>query len=123
MFGGPYDKQALVKFWQTVAERGDPRLAHHPMVRLPDWASRAIPIAIHGDAVPCTGVGKSSSKSWDCWTWQSLLTKGKSELIKNYMFGLFEDSKKSPTAIDGSWTMRDIWRHVCWSLLACYKGG
>ena len=31
------------------------------MAQRPNWMNRAIPIAIHGDAVPCVAVGKAGT--------------------------------------------------------------
>eukprot|EP00969_Alexandrium_andersonii_P195699 8645728-Alexandrium_andersonii.AAC.1 len=35
-----------------------------------------IPLALHGDGVPVSGVGKAWSKSLDVYSWCSLLGKG-----------------------------------------------
>ena len=46
--------------------------------------SKAIPISIHGDAVPVVGTGKSWSKSLDILSWTSMVGKG-STLDKNFI--------------------------------------
>ena len=45
---------------------------------------RAIPISLHGDAVPVTGAGKSWSKSLDILSWSSMVGKG-STLQRNFI--------------------------------------
>ena len=52
LFGGPFDKAKLSGFWKEVVSRKDPNISHHPMCSRPGWFERAIPIMIHGDAVP-----------------------------------------------------------------------
>jgi hypothetical protein len=42
----------LETFWRGVEARGDPRLEGHPMKARDRWQSLAVPIALHGDAVP-----------------------------------------------------------------------
>ena len=39
----------------------------------PDMREKCIPLAIHGDGTPVTGVGKAWSKQYDVWSWCSLL--------------------------------------------------
>ncbi len=56
---------ALEAFWSEVERRNDPRLKDHPMTRKRQWKRRAIPLAIHGDAVPVVAVGKHGTKSLD----------------------------------------------------------
>ena len=74
--GGHGDGSALEQFWKSAAKAKDPRLATHPMIAKPNWQRRAIPISLHGDAVPAIGVGKAHSRSYDCYIWQSLLAMG-----------------------------------------------
>jgi hypothetical protein len=82
---------------------------------------RAIPIAIHGDAVPVFGVGRPTTKSLDCFSWQSLLAFGHTMSIKMWMCGIF-DHNKSKGADNTSRTMDDIWMIICWSLAALFAG-
>eukprot|EP00969_Alexandrium_andersonii_P303175 13401228-Alexandrium_andersonii.AAC.1 len=93
LFGGTYDPDTLKGFWKHVAMSKDPRLANHPMIQRANWAEKAIPISLHGDGVPAIGVGKAGSKSYDCYSWQSLLAHGSTSTIKQYLFGIFDDCK------------------------------
>eukprot|EP00972_Heterocapsa_arctica_P109631 16139357-Heterocapsa_arctica.AAC.1 len=63
-------------FWEGVVERRDGRLRLHPMARRADWATLAVPIALHRDAVPVLAVGKAGTKSLDVFSWQSVLAQG-----------------------------------------------
>lgn len=115
LFGGPFKEADLLSFWKSVVERKDPRIIKHPMALRPDWAKKAIPISIHGDAVPCVSVGKAGSKSFDCYSWQSLLARGATSKVKQYIFGLFESSKTAGT-------MQEAWAVILWSLEAAFLG-
>ena len=83
-------KDTLVEFWTEVEARGDPRLHDHPMCRRPGWKSLAIPIAIHGDAVPVIAVGKAGTQSMDNISWQSLLAQGATMTVKFLVYSMFE---------------------------------
>ena len=63
------------KFW--AAMQGTPQLVGHPVLGIPDYNTCAIPLSLHGDGVPITGVGKSWGKSMDVWSWCSLLASGR----------------------------------------------
>ena len=51
-------------FWRRV--RGHPLLDNHHALSRSSWQSLCIPISIHGDGVPVTGIAKSWSKAWKC---------------------------------------------------------
>ena len=40
-----------------------------------EYWKKCIPLALHGDGVPVTGIGKSWSKSVDVWSWCSCLVR------------------------------------------------
>lgn len=120
MFGGPYDKDLIENFWRTVVARRDPRIVKHPICGMPNWAEQCIPISIHGDAVPCASVGEAGSKSFDCYNWQSLLARGSTRKVKQYIFDVFEDAKAKTDL--GDVTMEMAWKVVLWSLNAALAG-
>ncbi len=124
LFCGPeggFDR--IEGFWKEVVKRRDPRIQMHPMCHVDGWLRKALPISLHGDAVPCVSVGKAASKSYDAYSWEGLLSSGPLLSIKQYMFGLFEDAKTKPNPAGSTAnTMEDIWRHVCWSLHLVFQG-
>ena len=63
------------KFWEAM--QGNPQLVDHPVLDIPGYQSCVIPLSLHGDGVPITGVGKSWGKSMDVWSWCSLLASGR----------------------------------------------
>ena len=117
---GPSDDK-LHSFWSEVVARKDPRIIRHPMCTRPNWTRRAIPIALHGDAVPVFGVGRPTTKSLDCYSWQSLLAFGPTMSIKMLISCIFEHNKfKHADGTERS--MDDIWKIICWSLGALFEG-
>ena len=51
-----------------------------------------MPISLHGDGVPVTGVGRSWSKSYDALTWTSCVASGDTVSIFNFIVGMFKDA-------------------------------
>ena len=95
--------------------RRDPRIKRHPMCAHSSWTSKCIPLSLHGDAVPCVGVGRSNTKSFDIYSMQGLLTDGWSKDVKIYLLGIFETSKAAGT-------MDAIWKVLIWSFEALASG-
>lgn len=117
LFLGSEDGRGHLKeFWKTVVARRDPRIVRHPMCSKPEWTALALPISLHGDAVPAVGVGKSGSKSFDAYSWQSVLSHGPTSNIKNFIFGIFEDAKVPDV------TMDQCWATLLWSLKTAFEG-
>jgi hypothetical protein len=105
----------LENFWKNVQERGDPRLAGHPMKSRPNWMQQMVPLALHGDAVPVIRVGKKGSRSYDAYSWQSIIARGTTLEIKHLVFGIFEDNKSDEA-------MKTFWNVIVWSFYFLYLG-
>lgn len=113
LFLGGMGQADIANFWRTLEARGDPRLADHPMRSKRRWREFAVPIAVHGDAVPVLQVGKSGSKSFDAYSLQSLFASGTTLNIKLLMMGIFTSSLATG---DEQNSMRELWRITTWSL-------
>lgn len=111
----------LETFWREVVKRKDPRIIRHPMCLRTGWMRRAIPLVIHGDAVPVIRVGKPGTRSLDCISFQSLLAFGPSLSIKFLMFSIFDKSKLKgfPNRTD---TMIEVWKILMHSFVALFEG-
>ena len=109
------------EFWRGVVTRRDPRIRYHPMCGRSGWIEHAVPISLHGDAVPCVSVGHAGVKSLDAYSWQSVLADGTTTHIKHYVFGMFEQSKAhlGEHGVDSNDAM---WRVIVWSLNALFDG-
>ena len=68
------DRSLIPKFWTAI--QNHPILNGHPVKRVAGWFHRCIPISVHGDGVPVTGVGKSWGKMADVFHWTSCLATG-----------------------------------------------
>ena len=55
--GFPDESQKLETFWQSV--HNHPSLQQHPLKTRPEYWQKAVPLGIHGDDVPITGMGKT----------------------------------------------------------------
>ena len=102
-------------FWKEMTKRGDPRLLGHPMLKRANWDSRAIPLSLHGDAVPVLQVGKNGPKAFDVYSIQSLFATGTTLTVKLMLFGVW-----TVIATDSTW--EEIWRIITWSLHWLYAG-
>ena len=107
--GGRDSAHKIEEFWQTLLDRGDPRLDGHPMRKQASWMQRAVPFAIHGDGVPVLSVGKAGAKSYEVWSCKSLFGSGSTVSVKLMMFGFWPHA-----AIDDTW--QEVWRLLTWSL-------
>ena len=113
--GGCDDGSKLKSFWNAVEKSEDPRLTNHPMKSRDGWKEKAIPTMIHDDAVPCVNVGKPGTKSWDCISFQGLLSIGSTLFVKLYIAGMFS-SNKAPG------TDHELWSIIVWSLWFAFLG-
>ena len=104
-------------FWQDVA--GTQKYASHPARLVPSHRKKCIPIALHGDGVPISGVGKSWSKSAQVFSWTSLLARGptKSTCFLIYLF--FWHLIVPAGNMD---LYKKFTKVLCWSLGALFDG-
>ena len=108
---------AIKSFWES--QLGNPNISGHPMVRRPNWMSKAIPVILHGDAVPVTGVGKSWGKSSLVISWCSLLGRGTTIASHFLIFAIINTMFASGSVHN---TMRSIWRVIAWSFEQAFAG-
>lgn len=71
------DAKNISDFW--AAMQNHPSYPNHPIKARPNFHSHCVPLALHGDATPVAGIGRSWGKSLDIYSWTSLLnTQGTS---------------------------------------------
>ncbi len=73
----------------------------------------AVPIMIHGDAVPCISIGHAGTKSFDVQSWQGVLCLEATLKAKVYRYVIFEANKTEDAEQS---TMFGIWKRLLWSL-------
>lgn len=109
------DDAVLKSWWMGVSERRDPRIQHHPMLRKPGWEKKGVPIAIHGDGVPCIRVGRAGTKSLDAYSWHGLMGSQSTLFVKHYIISVFTASMTEKT-------MDQVWMVISWSLHWLFQG-
>eukprot|EP00959_Pyramimonas_sp_CCMP1952_P366988 7686522-Pyramimonas_sp.AAC.1 len=65
---------------------GGPQLDGHPVRDRDDWRSIAIPLSIHGDGAPVTGLGKIWQQSALIYSWCSVFASGSTRSF-NFLIG------------------------------------
>jgi hypothetical protein len=104
-------------FWRAMETH--PNMPTHPLRLRENYLTRCIPLSLHGDGVPVAGIGKSWSKSVECYSWSSLLYYGRTLDSNFLMFFLY----KQLCVTDGAVTTIDqVWTALSWSLHALFTG-
>ena len=90
--------EAFKKFWMPGGEsqispfwskfQHTPAMAGRPLFSTENWRSRAIPISIHGNAVPTAGKGKAWTKMPLALSWVSCLTAGSTREVCNMLYAV-----------------------------------
>ena len=86
----------------------------------PTHRTKAVPIGLHGNGLPCIGVGHAWQKSFDCFSWGSLIGAGTCTLLMNWLIWVFPKTMKLKSAFGN--TEKVFYRVLAWSLLALYEG-
>jgi hypothetical protein len=108
MCGGSESKVA--EFWDGMVLH--PSMVNHPTLSQVDERARCIPISLHGDGVPVSGLGKAWSRSVEIYSWASALSNS-STAMSQIMICLFHKLLVSKTP--GRDTMLTFWKHMVWS--------
>jgi hypothetical protein len=104
--------------YQTNGCFADLGLAHQGnawLKNFKNFRTRMIPIFIHGDACPITGVGKSWSNSCQIWNWGGLLGVGTTVQIVFWILSVWKDLMSDNTR-------KRFWKIVTWSFRAMQVG-
>ena len=80
-------QEILAEFWSAMADH--PNMANHAASHKSKFATHGIPISLHGDGVPVTGVGKSWSKSLEVFTWKSMIARGPVDITHLLIFQIY----------------------------------
>ena len=116
------DQRLLPKFWKSF--KGHPCMESHPVLARPSFQDYCIPLSLHGDETPITGVGKIWCHKALLLTWSSLIAiagGNSSEDCNLYIHGLFEKFI-TPTTESTIGTMQAIWLILKWSFTAIWNG-
>jgi hypothetical protein len=106
-----------IKFWQAVS--GSQHFAAHPVRHRENYEERCIPLKIHGDGTPVTGLGKGWGKMVDIFSVSSLLICGPTVLQNLMMFLIFQHLIcRDPEHC----TLDEFYKMLIWSFEACWLG-
>ncbi|CAE8616927.1 unnamed protein product, partial [Polarella glacialis] len=78
----------LHEWWEHVEEH--PQMLNHPIKTRDQRARWGVPLAIHGDGVPITGIGKGWCKLMTMFTWSSLLGSGSTLDMLFWIWSVFD---------------------------------
>ncbi|CAK8992493.1 Uncharacterized protein SCF082_LOCUS3127 [Durusdinium trenchii] len=112
----PSGPEGLETFWAQMSKH--PACENHQLLLEPGYARKTIPVHIHGDCVPCTGIGKVWSKGLLALHWTSALSNGSS---KTNCFSLFTVFEKL-VAHGENGTVDRLFDLLSWSFNAMFHG-
>ena len=111
------DTHTLHEFWNSVDSH--PQMLNHPIKTRPNWKDYAVPIGLHGDGVPITGVGKVWCKLMTIFSWSSLVGKGSTLDMCYYIWGVFD---RLALNVAGHGTYDTFFKILQWSLYWLWQG-
>ena len=107
--------QATIKqFWEAVSHTT--QYKEHPVRLRKNHKSRCIPLVLHTDGVPVSGIGKAWSKLVDLYSWGSLLNSDGVTWLSLYLIIGIHCVLCSDATID------EIWTIIVWSFGCMYRG-
>ena len=106
-----------IKFWNAV--KGSQHFASHPVRHRAGFEDHCIPLKIHGDGTPVTGLGKGWGKMVDIFSLSSLLICGPTVLRNLMMFMIFQHLIcRDPDHC----TLDEFYKMLIWSFNSCWLG-
>ena len=75
----------IKQFWTSVRKTDHPGYRGHPIQRQRGHTEKCIPIKLHSDGVPVTGVQRSWGKSIEVWSWSSYLVTGGATIFTQFL--------------------------------------
>ena len=112
-------KPALRDFWKS--NETHPIMESHDLKTRENYSDWAIPLSLHGDDVPITGVGKAWVSAMTTFSMCSLVAKGETKDIMFFIYGCFE--KLRAVELDQSKdTLGCFFSILVWSLEWLYRG-
>ena len=112
---GPPGK--IDSFWNRMKNVPHPSWPGHPLATRD--LSKAVPISVHGDECPISGIGKQWCKKMLNVSWSSMVGKPGTKTSQHWSFGLIEKTgvPKGPQA-----TLPMLWKIFAWSLQCLWLG-
>ena len=112
------DAKRVEEFWRSV--EGSPCVVAAIKAKR-NFRQRLIPLALHGDGVPVTGLGKGWVQTVTNFSWYSLLTRAASTADSLFfIWAMFDKLQKR--ARDASGTAHRFFMLLRWSFAALFEG-
>ncbi len=111
--GGSFDN--IRRFWRDMDDAGHPAFVNHEMQcrHAAKYQTHAIPITIHGDGAPISGLGKSWLKLAEIHSWSSCLSRGRSWGYNFMVFVMYEGLMAVRLGVT---TRARFFKRLSWSL-------
>ena len=110
------------EFW-SAQENKHPQWQGHPIAKMnPKQLQYLIPLSLHGDEVPVTGVGKQWSRKMVNFSWHSLLSNTASVRDSQFFIWALFDKAGVHEEDDGYNTMWKFFEILSWSFEFLFKG-
>jgi hypothetical protein len=107
-------QQRLKEFW--TLQKQHPAFAGHPVLASnPQFATKMVPLAFHGDGTPVIGIGKIWSRQLTTFSWNSLLGKGSTKSMQMQVWSCFDETMVPST-------LAEFWHILAWSFEWLLKG-
>ncbi|CAE7463162.1 unnamed protein product, partial [Symbiodinium sp. CCMP2592] len=107
---------ALQAFWKHFDKH--PCMADGTLADKDDFRKTCLPLALHGDAVPTTGLGKVWAKLLQTFNWHCMLCRGGSKATLFLVWSVFEQL----LVAGDNGTLETFFRILKWSFTALYHG-
>lgn len=114
--------ELALQFWQS--QKSHPQWKGHPLEKMvPQQLKKVIPLSLHGDEVPVTGVGKQWSRKMVNFSWHSLLSTTASVRDSQFfIWALFDKAGVTEEQEGGYSTLWCFFEILAWSLEFLFKG-
>lgn len=117
------DEDHPLTFWHAQREGKHPQWNGHPLQEMDDAGlSKVIPVSLHGDEVPVTGLGKQWTKKMVNWSWHSMLSRVASVKHSQFYIWSMFDKAGLDEGGGGYSTMDHFFRVLCCSFRAMFEG-
>ena len=84
------DANNITRFWKTMEESEHPGYDDHPIKKRANHKTHGIPLILHSDGVPVSGIQRSWAKTVGVWSWTSYLGQG-GTLFTNFLIYMIYD--------------------------------
>ena len=114
--------ELALKFWQS--QKAHPQWKGHPMEKMTtQQLKKVIPLSLHGDEVPVTGIGKQWSRKMANFSWHSLLSTTASVRDSQFfIWALFDKAGVTEEQEGGYRTLWFFFEILAWSFEFLFKG-